>query len=259
MRSVFAASIQWPFQPPRRAAWGRPRWCSRRPGGDDDLAALERRRCRGVLQLSRSSPCAGAACRRRCWCEKNTGSMRAKSPSACMRSIRRSRPCRAIRPILRECHLSLALHRKDAETFDLPGRFAGGWARRTELNSFNGFVMVLPAIAATTASPMARVPTLVLPSAQMSPVRRPARARAWTADSMRSAAFGLVQEKRSIMAADRIVASGFEILTGDVGRAAVAGLVQAPPARSTMPRAACRSSRSASPPRRTGCRRTCCR
>ena len=49
-------------------------------------------------------------------------------------------------------------------------------------------------------------------------------------------------------------------LAGDVGRRAVDRLVEAlAVARRARPTAACRSSRSASRPRRRGCRRTCCR
>jgi hypothetical protein len=55
-----AASIQWPFQPAARSL-GRPRWCSRRPGGDDDVAALERAMslasCSSVSFLAWAGPC----------------------------------------------------------------------------------------------------------------------------------------------------------------------------------------------------------
>jgi hypothetical protein len=55
--------------------------------GDDDVAALERVDVEGVLAAwSRSWPCAGAL-PPALLVEKNTGSMSAKSPSACMRSI----------------------------------------------------------------------------------------------------------------------------------------------------------------------------
>ncbi len=70
-------------------------------------------------------------------------------------------------------------------------------------------VIGLPASAATTASPIARVPTFVVPSDQISAVLSPDVRTSCTARSTRAAASGCWREWRSIMATDKIVASGF--------------------------------------------------
>jgi len=66
-------------------------------------------------------------------------------------------------------------------------------------------------MAFTTASPISRVLTFCVPSDQMSTVRKPEAKTDFTAVSMRSADWAWFNEKRSIMAADSIVANGFAI------------------------------------------------
>mmetsp|Transcript_6771 Transcript_6771/g.28513 ORF Transcript_6771/g.28513 Transcript_6771/m.28513 type:complete len:200 (+) Transcript_6771:1962-2561(+) len=69
-------------------------------------------------------------------------------------------------------------------------------------------MVLVVVMALTTASPISRVETFEVPSLQMSAVRKPSASTDCTACSMRAAASGWWRENLSIMAADRIVASG---------------------------------------------------
>ena len=118
-----------------------------------------------------------------------------------------------------------------------------------------------PRTAATTASPISRVPTRRQPRLEdvagaLALGQHPAH-RALDAVRLLGQAERMPQHHRHRQ--DRGERIG-DVLAGDVGRRAVHRLVQ-PLAcrRRARPKAACRSSRSASRPRRRGCRRTCCR
>ncbi len=230
-------------------------------GGDDDVAALQRLDVEGVLQRGLVLRLRRAPCRRRWrWRRTSARSGRSRPRPACGPSAP-SRPCRASRPgrpaVVVHCEFHCRPFRMDSCCPRLVRRGRGG-ARRTGAASP---WLVFLVIAATTASPISRVPTLRVPSDQMSAVRRPCGSTCLHRRLDAVGGFGLVEGEAEHHGGGQDCSQRIgHALAGDVGRAAVAGLVQALVARrSGWPRAACRSSRSASPPRRTGCRRTCCR
>ena len=109
--------------------------------------------------------------------------------------------------------------------------------------------------------PFPRVPSTVAPGAAMSAVRCPWASTRRTAASIRSPTSGprerIAEHHRRRQ--DRRQRIG-QVLAGDV-RARSRGSARTGPCclHRARPTAACRSSRPASTPRRTGCRRTCCR
>ena len=195
------------------------------------------RRRPAAVPVARRSP---APCRRRCDVLKNTGSI--------------------------SVEVALLAHALHQHRTDHAAPTDESDSHRAPLTRYS-IVRLLPRrldrSAATTASPIARVPTTVSPAAAMSAVRKPSPARR---------AHGLPRSARATLGLgrtcsgtssrrDRIVASGFARCPCPRCRAPSRGSARRGPCRSrrATPTAACRSSRRASPPRRTGCRRTCCR
>ena len=151
--------------------------------GDDDVAALQRARCRSAsLSGARSSPCAAGACRRRCEVLKNTGSIRAKSPSACMRSIS-TEPTMPRQPIDAD-QRSLSANPSPFQMLsaNLVAAARERRARRT------GALALVPSGARHDRVAHFLVPTLRVPSLRCPPCAGPAPAPPCTAASMRSAA-----------------------------------------------------------------------
>ena len=165
---------------------------------------------------------------------KNIGSMSAKSPSARMRSISTepTMPRQPTNPTrgFAESAISV-LPFRGCGPLGLPARFAGvqEGARRSESAQLLVMVLVvLPVSAATTASPISRVPTLLR---ALAPDVGRAQAGREHGLHRRLDAVGrgrLVERVTKHHGGGQNCSQRVcNTLTGDVGRAAVAGLVQA--------------------------------
>ena len=202
---------------------------------DDDVAA---RQCVDVVARpaasSRSSPAPGAAPPALRWSRRTPARSVSKSPSACMRSIS-TEPTMPRQPTsptnamsLPSCP-TLVRHRR---SLSVPPRLVspGVVGKRGERVGASARVLYCLgcAIAATTASPISRVPTGACPRTQMSRCAGRRRAPRAPRVSMRSAASGLLEGVAEHHRGGEDCRDGIgDALARDVGRGAVARLVQA--------------------------------